>query len=571
MDLINLQLLHMPLHEAAQRRDDALIVLVDERFAAAEPSQQPKSVAKAPAKAPKAAAQAKTPDRSLAQKSTGCAPDGLSVDLSRTIAAAIALGDFKTQAGSTLHLYQSPAAVARKVLLVGAGTGSAADVRTAIAAARAVLRGVGIRSASVCWAATVEDASAAVAAAVPALHEALYTYSLTKAESEKSPRPTLQTLSLVIDAPASTHNALAAAFAQAQASACGQMLAREWGNRPPNHATPTHLGEAAQEIATRHDRITCTVHGPKEVAKLKMGAFEAVAQGSRQPLRFIELHYRGATDADAAPIVLVGKGITFDSGGISIKPAAAMDEMKFDMCGAASVLGVFEALGRVQPAINVTGLIAACENLPDGQALKPGDVITSMSGQTIEVLNTDAEGRLILCDALTFAKRFKPQAIVDIATLTGACVIALGGVRSGLFASDDALAAQLSQAGDATGDLCWRMPLDADYAQGLQSNFADVANVAGRQAGSVTAAKFLQRFVDKDTPWAHLDIAGTAWREGAAKGATGRPVPLLLAYLLSQAQQAQPSAAKSVAKSKAKSAVMDAAKSPAKKSSKKGA
>ena len=264
-----------------------------------------------------------------------------------------------------------------------------------------------------------------------------------------------------------------------------------------------------------------------------MGSFMAVARGSEEPLRFIELRYNGAAK-DKAPVVLVGKGITFDTGGISIKPAPEMDEMKFDMCGAASVLGTFRALGELQPAINVVGLIPACENMPDGRAVKPGDVVTSMSGQTIEILNTDAEGRLVLCDALTYAARFKPAAVVDIATLTGACVIALGGVRSGLFANNDGLATALQEAGESAQDPCWRMPLDDDYADGLKSNFADMGNVAGRAGGSITAAKFLQKFVG-DMPWAHLDIAGTAWRGGAAKGSTGRPVGLLVHYLLAQA------------------------------------
>jgi leucyl aminopeptidase len=252
----------------------------------------------------------------------------------------------------------------------------------------------------------------------------------------------------------------------------------------------------------------------------------------------IELRYSGAAKTQP-PVVLVGKGITFDTGGISIKPAPEMDEMKFDMCGAASVLGVFRALAELQPAINVVGLIPACENMPDGRAIKPGDVVTSMSGQTIEILNTDAEGRLVLCDALTYAARFKPAALVDIATLTGACVIALGGVRSGLFATDDALADALIKAGDAADDLCWRMPLDEDYAEGLKTHFADVGNVAGRPGGAVTAAKFLQRFVG-DYPWAHLDIAGSAWKGGAAKGATGRPVGLLVQYLLGAAKAPAP-------------------------------
>jgi leucyl aminopeptidase len=260
-----------------------------------------------------------------------------------------------------------------------------------------------------------------------------------------------------------------------------------------------------------------------------------VAQGSEEPLRFIVLKYQGAGKSEA-PVVLVGKGITFDTGGISLKPGAEMDEMKFDMCGAASVLGTFEAIGQIQPRINVIGLIPACDNMPSGKAIKPGDVVTSMSGQTIEILNTDAEGRLILCDALTYAERFKPKAVIDIATLTGACVIALGAVRHGLFSSDDGLAQALLDAGSRSADLCWRMPLDDEYAEGLKSRFADVANVAGRAGGSVTAAKFLQRFA-KAYPWAHLDIAGTAWKSGSSKGATGRPVGLLTQYLLDHQQE----------------------------------
>jgi leucyl aminopeptidase len=312
----------------------------------------------------------------------------------------------------------------------------------------------------------------------------------------------------------------------------GVEYAREWGNRPANHATPSLLAGAAKAL-TKHPRIQCKVMGPPEVSRLGMGAFMAVAQGSHEPLRLIELRYNGGAKTQA-PVVLVGKGITFDTGGISIKPASEMDEMKFDMCGAASVLGVFRALAELQPAINVVGLIPACENMPDGHAIKPGDVVTSMSGQTIEILNTDAEGRLVLCDALTYAARFKPSAVLDIATLTGACVIALGGVRTGMFASDDALANALMVAGEASDDLCWRMPLDEDYAEGLKTNFADMANVAGRPGGAISAAKFLQKFVE-GVPWAHLDIAGTAWKGGAAKGATGRPVGLLVHYLLGMA------------------------------------
>jgi leucyl aminopeptidase len=290
------------------------------------------------------------------------------------------------------------------------------------------------------------------------------------------------------------------------------------------------LADVAKALGKKSG-IHCQVLGPKEIEKLGMGSFAAVARGSVEPLRFIVLQYTGAAKT-VAPTVLVGKGITFDTGGISLKPGAGMDEMKFDMCGAASVLGTFEALGLLQPNINVVGLIPTCENMPDGLALKPGDVVTSMSGQTIEVLNTDAEGRLILCDALTYATRFKPRAVIDIATLTGACVISLGHVRSGLFSPSDELAKALSDAGEAALDPCWRLPLDEEYAEGLKSNFADVANVGGREGGAITAAKFLHRFAKK-YPWAHLDIAGTAWKGGAAKGATGRPVGLLLQYLLS--------------------------------------
>jgi leucyl aminopeptidase len=253
-------------------------------------------------------------------------------------------------------------------------------------------------------------------------------------------------------------------------------------------------------------------------------------------LRFIVLRYNGAAKGKA-PTVLVGKGITFDSGGISIKPAAEMDEMKFDMSGAASVLGTFKTLSILKPAMNVVGLIPACENLINGRAVKPGDVVTSMSGQTIEILNTDAEGRLVLCDALTYAERFKPSAVVDVATLTGACVVALGSIRSGLFSPDDGLAQALLEASERAQDPVWRMPLDDDYAEGLKSNFADVANIAGRMAGSVTAAKFLQRFAEK-FPWAHLDIAGTAWKSGAQKGATGRPVPTLVEFVCSRSENA---------------------------------
>jgi leucyl aminopeptidase len=391
-------------------------------------------------------------------------------------------------------------------------------------AAVAALKASKPKKVTLCFAAM--PSQNALRSAITAAADASYVYTTTKSKPEGR---SLQTLLLGV--PDSSKVKLE--FDRAVAAVKGIEFAKEWANRPANHATPTLLAGAARTLAKLRG-IKCEVLGPKEVAKLGMGAFMAVAQGSDQELRFIVLRYDGKTKAQS-PTVLVGKGITFDSGGISIKPAAEMDEMKFDMSGAASVLGVFRALAELQPAINVVGLIPACENLLNGRAVKPGDVVTSMSGQTIEILNTDAEGRLVLCDALTYAERFKPRAVVDIATLTGACMIALGGVRSGLFSNDEALAASLIAAADASADLCWRMPLDEEYAEGLKTNFADVANVAGRMGGAITAAKFLQRFAAKQA-WAHLDIAGTAWKSGAAKGATGRPVALLLEYLLNSSK-----------------------------------
>ena len=443
--------------------------------------------------------------------------------LSTLAAQALKAGDVPSKPVKPLLLYRAVGLTCTRTVLVHAGAGSASEVRQAVAAAVQAVKSVNVKKLTLCFADAPEES--ALRAAVLALAEASYAYTTTKSKSE--PR-TIQRV--IVGLPnAAKYKPV---FEQAVASVLGLELAKEWANRPANHATPSLLAGAAQALA-KFPSIECEVLGPKEVAKLGMGALMAVAQGSDEPLRFIVLRYNGADKSDA-PTVLVGKGITFDCGGISIKPAAEMDEMKYDMCGAASVLGVFRALAELKPVMNVVGLIPSCENLLNGRAVKPGDVVTSMSGQTIEILNTDAEGRLVLCDALTYAERFNPRAVIDIATLTGACVIALGGVRSGLFSTDDALAQALLAAGDASADLCWRLPLDDDYAQGLKTNFADVANVGGRPGGAITAAKFLQRFTTKFA-WAHLDIAGTAWKSGAAKGATGRPVPLLLEYLLSSA------------------------------------
>ena len=431
--------------------------------------------------------------------------------------------DLEATPGATLALYRPAGVKAPRVVLARTGD-TAAAVRKAVTAGVGGLRQPGVKRLAVVFAGDSASPTA-VQAAVQAVAEASYVYTTTKPSAKAR---TLQKVTLGVSDTA----AVKAAFATGQALVAGVETAKEWANRPANHATPSHLAEAARGLAKRPG-LSVEVLGPKQVQALGMGAFLAVAQGSEEPLRFIVLRYQGAAKTQA-PVVLVGKGITFDTGGISIKPAPEMDEMKFDMSGAASVLGTFAALADLKPAVNVIGLIPACENMPDGRAVKPGDVVTSMSGQTIEILNTDAEGRLILCDALTYAKRFKPHSVIDIATLTGACVIALGAVRTGLFSPRDELADALMAAGERAGDLCWRLPLDDEYAEGLKSNFADVANVAGRAAGSVTAAKFLQRFAT-ELPWAHLDIAGTAWRGGAAKGATGRPVALLVQYLLDTA------------------------------------
>ena len=464
--------------------------------------------------------------------------------LSTLAAQALKAGDLDTKPGKLLSLYRPAGVACARAVLVGAGEGSAKQVRQAVTAAIGAIRsGTGtVKKLVLCFAASASED--AVRAAVTAVADASYVYTTTKSKPEGR---TIQRVTVGVAQAA----AVKPAFRHAVAAVAGIEMAKEWANRPANHATPTMLAQAARSLS-RQPKISCKVLGPREVAKLDMGAFMAVAQGSHEPLRFIVLEYSGAAKAHA-PTVLVGKGITFDTGGISIKPAAEMDEMKFDMSGAASVLGVFRALGELQPAINVVGLIPACENMPDGRAVKPGDVVASMSGQTIEILNTDAEGRLVLCDALTYAERFKPRAVVDIATLTGACMIALGGVRSGMFSASDELASQLLAASESSQDLCWRMPLDEEYADGLKSNFADVANVAGRAGGAVTAAKFLQRFAEK-FPWAHLDIAGTAWKSGAAKGATGRPVGLLLDFLLAAPARAGAAAPKPAARQRARKA-----------------
>jgi leucyl aminopeptidase len=448
--------------------------------------------------------------------------------LGSVLQRALLDGDLALKAGRSLYLHGVSGVKAPRVVFAAASAPTPKAFRAAVAAGLALLKGGGARHVLVA-SLMPQPLDESHAQALPAIvGDALYVYRHTKPSAP--PAAKLQRVSMACGAGQAA--ALRQALKRGEAVAAGVALARELANRPGNHCTPSFLAEQARRLGKEHG-LQVQVLGRTELEKLGMGCLLAVAQGSLQPPKFIVLQYRGAPKS-AAPLVLVGKGITFDSGGISIKPAAEMDEMKFDMGGAAGVLGTFRAVLPLKPKINLVGLIPACENMPGGGAVKPGDVVTSLSGQTVEILNTDAEGRLILCDALTYAERFEPAAVVDIATLTGACVVALGHHRSGLFSADDALAAALQRAGDAALDPCWRLPLDEEYDDALKSHFADMANVGPRAGGAITAAMFLKRYASK-YPWAHLDIAGSAWKSGAAKGATGRPVPLLAQFVLDRA------------------------------------
>ena len=459
----------------------------------------------------------------------GAMPEGMDRAVRSALEAAMAAGDLELKAGRAVLLHRVPKVKAPRLVAVVAADGTARAFHKAVLAGLVQLKSGGTRHLAVALAREGgADASHARCLAQAAC-EASYLYRHTKPSAP--PAPVLNQVTLLCCA--SAHDEAAQALREGAAIGEGTTVARELANRPGNHCTPTFLADEAKRLG-KELGFKVEVLDRKAIQRLGMGAFLAVAQGSAEPMRFIVAQWNGAARREA-PVVLVGKGITFDTGGISIKPAPEMDEMKFDMGGAASVLGTLCAVARLKAKVNVVGLIPACENMPGGRAVKPGDVVTTMSGQTVEILNTDAEGRLILCDALTYAERFKPAAVVDIATLTGACVIALGHHRSGLFSPDDTLATELQQAGDSALDPCWRMPLDEEYDEALKSHFADMGNVGGRAGGAVTAAMFLKRFASR-YPWAHLDIAGTAWRSGAAKGGTGRPVPLLTRFVLGRAR-----------------------------------
>jgi leucyl aminopeptidase len=456
------------------------------------------------------------------------------------IARLLKRGDIKGDWAQTLLLPALAGVNAERVLLVGIGDGDAVSeadfrklVQTVLNAvidckvdeAHWLLDNIEVKGRDEAWQLT----QLAMAAA-------LRDYRYTETLSKPKPAPALRKLIIANATSASARTAIQRGAAIGR----GMNIARNLGDLPPNICTPTYLADRAKAFgrtfSRKHNKLSVKILDEKAMRELGMGSLLSVAAGSEQPAKLIVMEYQGNKSRGGKrgeqPQVLVGKGITFDSGGISIKPAAKMDEMKFDMCGAASVFGALHAIIELNLPINVVGIVAASENLPSGRATKPGDVIKSMSGQTIEVLNTDAEGRLVLCDALTYAARFKPAAIIDIATLTGACVVALGKHASGLFSNQDDFAQELLAAGQTIGDRAWQLPLWDEYQKQLDSNFADIANVGGPGGGSITAACFLARFT-KDYRWAHLDIAGTAWDEGSAKGATGRPVGLLTQYLIS--------------------------------------
>ena len=445
-------------------------------------------------------------------------------------------GALQGRSGHVLPLFQVPGIAAECLLLVGLGAEKEFNLRAyrkAIYKSVRALNEAGIKqAASTLSALAVKDADAyqLVRHAVESAEDATYRFDQCKGKPDRH-KPSLQKLTL-LTAKREDLRAAERGIAHGTAIAAGMTLAKDLGNLPPNICTPTYLADVARKLA-KNGKLKVTVLEEAQMKKLGMGALLAVSQGSHQPAKLITMEYHGGAK-NAKPQVLVGKGITFDSGGISIKPSAAMDEMKFDMCGAASVFGAVKAVMQLGLKINLVGVVPTSENLPDGNAVKPADIVKTLSGQTVEILNTDAEGRLILCDALTYAERFKPAAIVDMATLTGACVVALGNVVSGLFGNDESLVKEIWNAGEQADDRAWQLQLYDDYQDGLKSNFADFANVGGREGGAITAACYLSRFT-KNMRWAHLDIAGTAWKSGADNGATGRPVPLLVQYLLDRA------------------------------------
>ncbi len=442
-------------------------------------------------------------------------------------------GDINGALGQSLLIHHIDGVRAKRILLVGLGKKSDLTLKNYIqavnGAAQALKKHAITDALDTLVNLPTHDTGAGKRGQLLAqlIEDSLYQYNHTK--SDKGTKPALKKLDVFL-ADKSQRSALKKGLDTGAAVAGGMALAKELGNLPANFCTPTYLGEQALILGKRNKLLKTKVLSEAQMRRLGMGSLLSVGHGSDENSAFIIMEYRGASEK-TRPNVIVGKGITFDTGGISLKGGNGMDEMKFDMCGAASVMGTMATLCALKPKINVVGVIASAENMPSARATKPGDVVTSMSGQTIEVLNTDAEGRLVLCDALTYVERYQPKSVIDIATLTGACIVALGSVASGVMSNNDDLAEKLYQHGLDINDPVWRLPLWDEYQQQLDSNFADIANIGGPKAGTITAGCFLSRFAKK-YPWAHIDIAGTAWLQGKAKGSTGRPVPLLVEYLL---------------------------------------
>lgn len=446
-------------------------------------------------------------------------------------------GDMDGKANTTLLLHSVPDISSKRVLLVGLGKEEEYLEKTFLEATRTVFKALqqtGVKDAGFCVTDLIvkgRDTVWGILQSILAAEESAYRFDQLKSKRADH-QSILDKITFLIDEELVTAET-EIALQQGVAIARGMGVTKNLGNLASNICTPTYLAEQADKMAKTYG-FKLSVLEEKDMEALGMGALLAVARGSHQPAKLIVLEYCGLKNTEK-PIILVGKGVTFDTGGISLKPAADLDEMKYDMGGAASVLGTLTAVAEMKLPINVIGIIPTTENMPGGNATKPGDVVTSLSGQTIEILNTDAEGRLILCDALTYAERYNPEVVIDIATLTGACVVALGHVVSGLMGTDESLAQELLQAGEKISDRAWRLPLGEEYQELLKSNFADMANIGGRWGGAITAACFLSRFTKKYR-WAHLDIAGTAWKSGKEKGATGRPVPLLTQFLIDRAK-----------------------------------
>ncbi len=452
------------------------------------------------------------------------------------LSAILRKGDMDGRSGQTLLLHDVKGVTADRVLLVGSGKDKDFNETTfckVVNSMVAALGNSGAKDAHACLgdlAIKGRDADWLIRQTVLLVNASQYNFEQMK--SKKSDRkPKLVKLNLEVTSKTKLEKA-ETAIQQGVAIGAGMDRARDLGNLPGNVCTPSYIAKQAKLLAKGQKQLTVKVLEEADMRKLKMGSLLSVSAGSRQPAKLITLEYKGAS-AKYKPVVLVGKGVTFDTGGISLKPGAEMDEMKFDMCGAASVIGTVAAVLQMKLPINLVGIIPTTENMPDGLATKPGDIVTSMSGQTIEILNTDAEGRLILCDALTYAEKFKPKSVIDIATLTGACIVALGKIPSAVLGNHDPLINDLIKSGQQIEDKLWQLPLWDEYQEQLDSNFADIANIGGRDAGTITAACFLSRFTS-NYHWAHLDIAGTAWKSGDQKGATGRPVPLLTQYILNQ-------------------------------------